>query len=152
VAALSVVLAVLLAGSVLLFRHDQEISTTAQRQGALAAARAVALELSTIGAGNAAQHMSILASQSTGEFHDQLSGYSAIFQKLLRAGNVSSRSEVTAEGVERLDTDSATVLLTVAATVTNTQLPTGQPRNFRLAVQLQRSGGRWLASKMDYVG
>jgi len=152
VAALSIALIVLLTVSELLFRHDQATPTDAARQAAVNAAEAVALELSTIGAGNAGEHMESLAKQSIGEFHDQLSGYSPIFQKILQVGKVSSRGTVTATGIERLDADSATILVTLSATVTNSQLPAGQLRGYRLAVQLERSGTQWLASKVDYVG
>jgi len=152
VAALSIALIVLLAVSGLLFHHNRTNPTDAARQGAVNAAEAMALELGTIGAGNAAARMESLAKRSTGEFHDQLGGYSPIFQKILRLGNVSSRGSVTAAGIERLDADSATVLVTLSATVTNSQLPAGQLRGYRLAVRLERSGGQWLTSKVDYVG
>ncbi|HEV7831330.1 MAG TPA: hypothetical protein VGP04_21330 [Pseudonocardiaceae bacterium] len=152
VAALAVALVVLLLVAGLLLNHDQWVSRDTQRRAAIDAAQSVALELSTIDAANAAQHMDALLKQSTGEFHDQVGGYAAIFRGVLQAGNVTSRSHVTSAGIEHQDGSTATVLVTVSATVTNSQLPAGQQRDYRLAVRLQNDGDRWLASKVDYVG
>lgn len=151
-AALTLALVALGAASGLLHRHEQAAGSAAGQQAALSAAKAVALELSTIGAGNAAAHLERLATLSIGEFHDQLSGYSPILQKILQAGNVSSQGTVTAAGIERHDADTATVLVTVSTTVTNSQLPSGQLRGYRLSVELRRSGTQWLAAKVDDVG
>jgi len=152
VAALSLAILVLLAVSALLFQRQQRTPSDTGRHDVVNVAEAVARELSTIGAGNAAQHMEALTKLSTGDFHDQLGGYSPMFQKILQAGNVNSKGTVTAVGIERLDADGATVLVALSAMVTSSQAPAGQLRDYRLAVQLERSGSQWLASKVDYVG
>ncbi|MBO0872772.1 MAG: hypothetical protein J2P19_05220 [Pseudonocardia sp.] len=152
VTALTVALIALLALSGLLFWQGRATNNDVRRQAVASSAQAVVLLLSNIGASNAAQQLDSLSKQSTGEFRDQLNGYAAIFQKILRVGNVTSQANVTAAGIERMDADSATVLVAVSTVVTNSQLPAGQPRAYRLAVELQRSGTQWLASKVDYVG
>lgn len=152
VAALSAALLVLLAASALLFRSAMSADADTQRRAAVDAAQSVAVTLSTIGGANAASNLDDLAKKSTGEFHDQLAGYAPIFQRLLQSGNVASQGRVTAAGVERIDAQSAVVLVTVSTTLTNSQIPAGEMRNYRLAVQLTYSGTGWLASKVDYVG
>lgn len=152
VAGLTLALVALGVASGLLYRYDRSMDSSARQQAAVSAARTVALQLSTIGADNAAEHVAELGRLSTGEFHDQINGYSAIFQKILKVGDVSSQGAVTAAGIERRDAETATVLVTVSSTVRNSQIPSGQPRNYRLSVVLLRSGDQWLASKVDYVG
>ncbi|HEX4427924.1 MAG TPA: hypothetical protein VHZ96_01505 [Frankiaceae bacterium] len=151
VGGMALVVALLVAVSVMLFKSPQPAEKLAQRDAVIAAVEQVALGLSTIGASNAAQHIDSLTNQSTGEFRNQLGAYARIFQGVLQAGNVSSEAKVTAAAIERIDPDSANALVTVAATVTNSQVSTGQLRNYRLAMQLQRDDNRWLVSKVEYV-
>jgi Mce-associated membrane protein len=148
---MTLVFALLLAVSVMLLKSPQPTDESAQRDAMITATKQVALELSTIGASNAAQHIDSLTNQSTGEFRSQLGTYARIFQSVLQAGNVNSEAKVTAAAIERIGPDSANTLVTVSATVTNSQVPVGQLRNYRLAMQLQRDGDRWLVSKVEYV-
>lgn len=149
--ALSLALIALLVACAVLVTRGALTNQDAQRQAAISAATAVTRDLSSISASNAPQHMDSLTKQSTGEFHDQLGAYSAIFEKILQAGNVKSDATVTAAGIERMDEHDATVLVTVASLVSNSQMSAAQPRFYRLSVQLQHLGGMWLASKVDYV-
>jgi Mce-associated membrane protein len=148
---LSVLLLLLLAVSGVLLWHDPVGKAKIQEEAVVNAARVVALELSSIGANNASQRIDSLAKQSTGEFHDQLSGYAVMFEKVLQAGAVTSQVNITSAGIERLDENKATVLLTVTAIVSNSQVPNGEPRGYRLAVELERAGDQWLVSKVNYV-
>lgn len=150
--ALSLALIALLVACTVLVTRGALTNQDAQRQAAISAATAVTRDLSSISASNAPQHMDSLTKQSTGEFHDQLGAYSAIFEKILQTGNVKSDATVTAAGIERMDEHDATVLVTVASLVSNSQMSAAQPRFYRLSVQLQHLGGMWLASKVVYVG
>jgi Mce-associated membrane protein len=62
---------------------------------------------------------------------------------------VRSAGSVGDAGVERIDSSTATVLLSVNATVKNSQVPNGAVRSFRMVVALRSDGGRWLASSVD---
>jgi Mce-associated membrane protein len=123
-----------------------------ERQVAIDAAQSVAIDLTTVNATNAAEHMDALSQQSAGDFHDEVSKYAAIYGRVLEAGKVTSQGHVTAVGVERLDADQATILLTVSSDVTNSQLASSQRREYRLALRLQHTDGRWLTTNVDYVG
>jgi hypothetical protein len=59
---------------------------------------------------------------------------------------------VSATGVERIEGDEATVLVSASATVSNSALKGGQLRNYRLSVSLSRVDDRWLASDVAFVG
>lgn len=142
----------LLAVAMALAVHDYSQSRVPdERAAAVAAAEKVALDMSTIGAGNAADRLRTLSEESTGGFREHLDHNATTFEDLLRQGQVSSRAQVSGTGVEHLDGDSASVLVAVAATVVNSGRPDGQLMNLRLHVQLERVGGRWLASAMDPV-
>lgn len=152
VAALSLLLVVLLAAGVTLFVHYQKVSAAeASKMAALNTARTVATSLTTITPDNAVGQIDALAKQSTGSFKDQITGYSAMFQAVLKQGNVASRGTITAAGIEKMEGDAASALVTVSALITSGQVPQGQPRVYRLLVSLQRSGDQWLASNVDFV-
>lgn len=148
---MALLFALLLAMSVILFNAPQPADKLAQRDAVITAAEQVALGLSTIGAGDAAQHIDTLTNQSTGEFREQLRAYARIFQSALQAGNVHSDAKVTAAAIERMDPSTANALVSVSATVTNSQLTTGQLRSYRLAMKLQCDDNRWLVAQVEYV-
>jgi Mce-associated membrane protein len=152
VSGLALALAVLITVSAILFRAGQTAGTLGQQDVVVSTAKEVALDLSTISASDAPEHIERLTRQSTGEFQAQLGSYSQVFQAVLQEGNVKSAAKVTGAAVERMGTDSASVLVAVSAMVTNSQVLTGQHRNYRLAVQLQHVDQRWLASKVEQVG
>ncbi|HEX4247896.1 MAG TPA: hypothetical protein VH008_08500, partial [Pseudonocardia sp.] len=122
-----------------------------QRQDVLAAAQKVAGDLTSIGADNAPAQIQNLTGESTGAFRDQISTYAQALQTILQQSNAGSRGTVSAAGVEKMDANTASVLVTVAATVSNAKVTAGQPVSYRLAVQLQREGDRWLASDVTFV-
>jgi Mce-associated membrane protein len=122
-----------------------------QRTAALDAARKVATDLTSISAENAQQRLDGLAQETTGGFRAQLNTYAAVLQAILQQSNAGSRGTVSEAGVERLDQNSASVLLAVTATVTNNKAPAAQPVSYRLVVQLQREGEKWLASDVNFV-
>ncbi|MEU7816587.1 hypothetical protein [Pseudonocardia sp. NPDC049154] len=105
-----------------------------------------------LSAQNAQQHVDDLLGQATGTFRHPLVGYSGLVTSVLQQGQVASAGSVTAAAVEALAANSATALVTVATTVTNTQVTDGLQRFYRTAMGLQRAGGRWLASSADVIG
>lgn len=152
VAGLSVALLALVVSGVLLFQHNRSTDElAANRQAALTAAQQIATDLTSIGADNAAQRIDSLSQNSTGGFRTQISTYAAVLQAVLQQSQAGSRGTVSAAAVERIDDSTASVLVTVAATVSNNKLPSAQPVSYRLAVQLQREGDRWLASDVNFV-
>lgn len=147
---LTAALVVLATGDVLLLTRAGD-PVAAQREPALAAARQVAMDISSIGAENAQDRLARLDAATTGSFREGLSGYAALLQDMLRQGRVTSRATVTATGLEHIDADTATALVSVTATVTDAAMPGGEERHYRLAIQLLRDGDRWLASSVAYV-
>jgi Mce-associated membrane protein len=151
VAALSVLLVALWVAGAFLVVHNRGVSQlAAQRQQVLVAAQNVAGDLTSIGADNAPAQIQKLTGESTGAFRDQIGTYAQALQVILKQSNAGSRGTVSAAGIEKMGPDTASVLVTVTATVSNAQT-TGQPVSYRLGVQLQREGDRWLASDVAFV-
>ncbi len=152
VAGLSALLVALLVGAVVMLVHNHGVGQRAeQRLAALAAAQKVATDMTTISAENGGQQIETLIQESTGAFRDQISGDSATFQAALKSGNVASTGVVTAAGVDRLEADTASVLVVVTAMVSDAQTPQGAMHTYRLSVQLQQVDDRWLISGLEFV-
>lgn len=150
-AGLATLLVVLAAADVALFLHGED-PVAAQREPALAAARQVALDISSIDAGNAETRLAALREATTGPLHEEMVGYSTYLPMLVTQGQVAvSGATVGAAGLERLAARSAVALVAVSATVTSPEHPAGELRRYRLAVELRRDGDRWLASSVAYV-
>jgi Mce-associated membrane protein len=152
VAGLSVLVVALWVAGGVLFAHNRAASQlTAQRQDVVAAAQKVAGDLTSISSTNAQAQIQSLTSESTGSFRDQISTYAQALQAILQQSGAGSQGTVSAAGVERMDANTASVLVAVSATVSNNKLPNAQPVSYRLGVQLQREGDRWLASDVAFV-
>ncbi|HEY0573274.1 MAG TPA: hypothetical protein VGD73_04175 [Pseudonocardia sp.] len=151
-AGLSVLLLALWATGGWLYVHNRGTSELdAQRAQALATAQKVAADLTSIGADNAQTQIQSLTQESTGGFREQISTYAAALQAILQQAHAGSRGTVSAAGIERIDANTASALVTVSATVSNSKLPNAQPVSYRMGVQLQREGDRWLASDVNFV-
>ena len=152
VAGLSVLVVALWVAGGLLFAHNRGASQlAAQRQDVVAAAQKVAGDLTSISSSNAQAQIQSLTNESTGGFRDQISTYAQALQAILQQSGAGSQGTVSAAGIERMDANTASVLVAVTATVSNAKLPNAQPVNYRLGVQLQREGDRWLASDVTFV-
>jgi Mce-associated membrane protein len=152
VAGLSVLVVALWVAGGLLFAHNRSASQlAAQRQDVVAAAQKVAGDLTSISSSNAPAQIQSLTNESTGGFRDQISTYAQALQAILQQSGAGSQGTVSAAGIERMDANTASVLVAVTATVSNNKLPNAQPVSYRLGVQLQREGDRWLASDVTFV-
>jgi Mce-associated membrane protein len=147
----AVLVALLVSGVLLFLHHRSAEQQQVQGQAALAASRQIVTDLTSIGSGNAQQTIARLNQESIGSFHSQIVSYAGLAQSLLQQSNVGSTGTVTAAGIEKNDSTSATALLTVTAVVSNDKLPSEQPLSYRLSMQLQRQGDRWVASDITFV-
>jgi Mce-associated membrane protein len=145
-------IALVVAGVLLGHSALQASALQADRATVVVNAEQAATDLTTINAGNATTRLNSLLDRATGPFRDQLVGYSSMFAAILQQGNVGSNGSVTASGVEKLDDLQAVVLVAVTSTVTNSQVPSGMQRSYRIAVSLEHVGTQWLVSSMDFVG
>lgn len=152
VAGLSTLLVALLVATVALFVQNTRVDDlAAQRPVVMDAARKVALDLTTTSPDTAGQRIQSLIQGSTGQFRNEISATSAAFETILKQSEVSSSAIVTAAGIEQLQADTATALVSVTIAITNNEAPQGTVQRAKMAVQLQRDGDRWLVSAVEYV-
>ncbi|MBP2364805.1 hypothetical protein [Pseudonocardia parietis] len=128
-------------------------SSTADRAGneAVAAARQVALELTSMKAATAEADLQRLLANSTGEFHDEFVERRQAFVDIVQRARVDTTGEVVTAGLDFERDGTAHVLVAVHSTVRNSAAEQGEPRDYRLGISLEHVDGRWLASKVDFV-
>lgn len=143
---------VLLAVTVLLgLQARQDAAEADRRDTAIAVARERVLQLTTLSYTDIDHQLEVLLDGTTGEFRRQFQGTLGTFAQVVRQGKVEATGEIAEAGVVRIDDDTARVLVAATAMVRNTESKKTQPRQYRLAVDLQRDGGTWLVSGMEFV-
>ena len=151
IASLAAVVALAAAGIVLgVMTHDQRTATN-DEESATASARQWVMNLITTDPATAVQSFARLKDGATGSLAQQLGGQSDQFVQAVQTANVVSQGAVTESGVARSDPTSATVLVVADSTVRNGQAPQGEPRRYRMSLQMQKQGDVWLVSKLDFV-
>jgi Mce-associated membrane protein len=89
---------------------------------------------------------------ATGPFKEEFSQASASVKAQVVANKASSAGEVIDAAVVSMDTDSAQVLVVADAAVTNTAIPDGQRRHYRMKLELVREGQVWRTADLEAVG
>ncbi|MBO0874085.1 MAG: hypothetical protein J2P19_11900 [Pseudonocardia sp.] len=152
VAALSTAVIVLAVAGALLFQHVRGVGELAgQRSAVLDSARRAATDLTSISAQDAPGRITSLTNETTGGFRGQLSTYGAVIQAVMRLSHAGSRGTVNDAAIERIDENSASVLVAATAAVSSDQEQTPRSVSYRMLVQLQREGDRWLVSDVSFV-
>lgn len=120
-----------------------------------AAALDVAVEaaelLLGLDADSASESLTRLRSLATGDFAEQVDVLADTVAGVLRKGQVGSSGEVTAAGVERTASGGAVVLVAAMSLVSNAELPAGELRTFRMAIELSDDGGDWQVSHVEFL-
>ncbi|MCW7944569.1 hypothetical protein AAW14_21750 [Streptomyces hygroscopicus] len=141
--ALSVWLGVRLSGQ----RADEQ-----RRQDILAAARQSALNFTSLDYRHYGRDSGNVLKGATGDFKKEFAAQTAELTKLVARNRSVSEGQVLEAGIVRSDARSARVLVVADSKVTNTAVPEGQARNYRLQLDLVREQGRWLTSDVEFVG
>jgi Mce-associated membrane protein len=151
-AAAMVLAAVLVAVATLLLLKLNDANTDeADRQSALQVARQVAVDLTTVSKDTAQGDVNRLMGVATGSFKDQFAQQADVFRKVVQQASVTSKGTVAEAGVSSVDGGTVTVLAAVSATVQNADAPSGEQRQYRMKMQLQHDGDRWLVSDLEFV-
>lgn len=90
--------------------------------------------------------------EATGTFRKEFEAQTSQLKQLVSANKAVSKGKVVQAGLVSHDADDARVLLVVDADVTNTAATTPVARHYRIQVDLSRSGDRWLANQLQFVG
>ena len=115
------------------------------------AARQVVANLVTLRHGTADADVQRIRDGATGEFLNQIGDTTGGFAAVLQQGQVDSTGEAGEVAILSSNDDTATVIAAVTSEVKNSQAPEGQPRVYRMKLQLAHVGDRWLVSDVEFV-
>lgn len=126
-------------------------AAASDRENALSAARATAVNLTTIDFATAEEDVRRVLDGSTGDFGGLFTQNLDSYVGVVKEGRVVTTGEVTEAGIEKIDGDTASAVVAVKTTVKNKTVPNGEQRFYRLVEQLERQDGRWLVSRVEFV-
>lgn len=141
----------LVLGLVFVWRLVDIDMAQSHREAALQTARQVADNLTSIDYRTADRDVQQILDASTEQFAEEFGISGPAFISVVKETQLVSRGEVTSAGIERVDDESARVLVAVKASVSNAAAPQGTPRNYRMGVELMFIDGRWLVSKVEFL-
>lgn len=133
------------------WRLFQADTVQTRREVVLQTARQAAENLTTIDYRTVDRDMQQVLDASTEEFPAQFGISGPAFVEVVKQTKLVSTSEITSAGIERLDEQTARVLVAVTASVSDAATPRGTPRNYRMGVELVFTDGRWLVSKVEFI-
>ncbi|MFI7410005.1 hypothetical protein ACIBU0_15195 [Streptomyces sp. NPDC049627] len=123
-----------------------------RRQDILAAARQSALNFTSLDYRHYDRDSANVLSGATGDFKKQFAAQTNQLTDLVAQNKSVSEGQVLEAGIVRADDDSARVLVVADSKVTNTAVPQGEARTYRLQLDLVHRDGRWLTSDVEFVG
>jgi Mce-associated membrane protein len=152
-AVLAVLLAVALAAAALTGQRWYDgRQLDAAHQAALAAAKQTTVDFMSISASTVDADLQRIVASATGDFRDEFTRGMPQVRAAVVENNVQSRGTVLRAGLVSGDRDSAVVLVAVDATVRNAGAPDGRLSHYRIQVDLALDAGRWLVSRLQFVG
>ncbi|MFC5636040.1 hypothetical protein [Streptomyces bullii] len=123
-----------------------------RRQDILSAARQSALNFTSLDYRHYARDSRNVLKNATGGFKKEFAAQTEQLTRLVAQNKSVSQGQVLEAGIVRSDDRSARVLVVADSKVTNTAVPQGEARTYRLQLDLVRQGGRWLTSDVEFVG
>jgi Mce-associated membrane protein len=129
-------------------RHETDM----RREDILSAARQSALNFTSLDYRHYDRDSANVLKGATGDFKKQFSAQTHDLTELVAQNRSVSEGQVLDAGIVRCDAHSARVLVVADSKVTNTAVPKGEARTYRLQLDLVYRGGRWLTSDVEFVG
>ncbi|MET9965222.1 hypothetical protein ABZZ80_04670 [Streptomyces sp. NPDC006356] len=123
-----------------------------RRQNILAAARQSALNFTSLDYRRYDRDSANVLSGATGDFKRQFAAQTKQLTELVATNKSVSEGQVLEAGIVRSTENSARVLVVADSKVTNTAVPQGEARTYRLQLDLVHKDGRWLTSDVEFVG
>jgi Mce-associated membrane protein len=130
---------------------QDERQQAADEKAAAAAATSEVEGLIDISGSTSKVDVAKLLDGATAEFRSELEAQAGSLRKALVKNKVTATGDVVSAGVVKLEDGRATVIVAAAGTVENKQTAEAESRNYRLRVDLQQHGDRWLVSGLEFV-
>ena len=140
-------------GSYRLLNEWRDGGVEQARADALTAARQEALNLIAVDGTDTDADIAAVLAGATGAFKADFTSRSADLKRVITGAKVtSSNLKVVDAAIVRADEQSATVIVAADSIVKNAAKPDGSPRTYRMLLELELAGGRWLTSSLEVVG
>lgn len=123
-----------------------------RRQDILAAARQSALNFTSLDYRRYDRDSGNVLKSATGDFKKEFAAQTEELTELVARNKSVSEGQVLDAGIVRSDERTARVLVVADSKVTNTAVPKGEARTYRLQLDLVHEDGRWLTSDVEFVG
>jgi Mce-associated membrane protein len=132
--------------------HERSAQAEKQRSAAyIAAARQGVINLTSLDFNNAKESVQRVLDSSTGAYRDDFQRVADDFESVVKDSKVVTQGTVVAAAVEKMDKDSAVVLLLGNERVTNLAGAKDNLRIFRFRVSVVKDGDRIKISNVEYV-
>lgn len=119
---------------------------------ALAAGRQLAVNFATLDYRTVDEDTARVKAGATGEFLDSYTTSLADLRSVVVENTSTSRVERAEAALVSGDRDSAQVIVGVVAPTTNTNIPDGETKTYRLKLGLREVGGTWKVERLEFVG
>lgn len=123
----------------------------AQRE-ALAAGRQIAVNFATLNYASVDEDTARVKASATGEFLQSYTSSLADLRKVVVENRSTSRVQRAEAALVSGDRDSAQVIVGVVAPTSNTNIPQGETKTYRLKLALREVGGTWKVERLEFVG
>jgi Mce-associated membrane protein len=133
------------------FRAYQSHRAEAQRQLFLQVGRQCALNLTTIDWQHAEDDVQRVLDSATGQFYDQFSKRKQPFIDVVKKAQSKSVGTITEAGLESDAGDKAQVLVAVSIKTSNLGATDQPPREWRMRISVEKSGGEVKISNVAFV-
>jgi len=133
------------------FNAYQSHQAEKQRQLFLQVGRQCALNLTTIDWQHAEDDVQRVLDSATGQFYDQFSKRKQPFIDVVKKAQSKSVGKITEAGLESESGDKAQVLVAVSITTTNLGAADQGPREWRMRISVEKSGGEVKISNVAFV-
>lgn len=129
-----------------------ERQAAADRAGALAAGRQLAVNFVTMNAATFDADSARVLAGATGEFRKEYAESVAKLKPVVIKNKTVSRVERAEASLVSGDADSARVIVGLVAPTTNAATTTAEKKTYRLRLDLTRVGAEWKVASLDFVG
>jgi Mce-associated membrane protein len=150
----AVLAATVAAGVVTGHRWYVDRATDQARQQALAAGKQASVNFVSVSAASVDRDIQRITAGATGDFKDEFTRGQSQVRAAVVENKVDSRGTVLRAGLVSGDRRRAVVLVAVDATVKNVKAPEGRPSHYRIQLDIvhDKASGRWLVSRLQFVG
>lgn len=118
---------------------------------AVAAARAMAVNFTTLDYQQFGPYKQRILDAATGQFAQDFAQQASSLQTLVTQNKSTSRPTRTEVALVSADADSAEVLAGIVAQTTNSAAPDGVTKTYRMDLKLEKAHGTWKVSSLEYA-